>query len=86
VSVAVGVDGKLVWSEGFGWADLDFQTRVETETRFRIGTASIALTSAGVGLLLQEGRLSLEEPIRTYVPEFPEKPWPMTLQQVMAHS
>lgn len=85
MSVAVGVGDELVWAEGFGWADLDLQTRVEPDTRFRIGTASIALTSAGVGLLAQEGRLSLDENIRAYVPEFPEKPWPVTVRQLMAH-
>jgi CubicO group peptidase (beta-lactamase class C family) len=85
LSAAVGVRGELVWAEGFGWADLDRRVPVSPETRFRIGTASTALTSAAVGLLLEEGRLALDSEIQNYVPEFPVKPWPVTLRQAMAH-
>ena len=83
LSVAVGNGGEIVWAEGFGWADLERWMPVEPETKFRIGTASTALTSAAVGLLLEKDRLSLDEKIQTYVPEFPEKQWPVTLRQVM---
>jgi CubicO group peptidase (beta-lactamase class C family) len=85
LSVAVGVDGDIVWAEGFGWADLEKQVPVAPETRFRIGTASMALTSAAVGLLLERNRLALDEKIQTYVPEIPEKDWPVTLHQLMGH-
>ena len=54
LSVAVGVGGDIVWAEGFGWADLENRVPVAPGTRFRIGTASTALTSAAVGLLLEE--------------------------------
>jgi len=85
VSVAVGVDGDVVWAEGFGWADLETRVPVAPKHRFRIGTASTVLTSAAVGLLLEKHRLELDRPIQTYVPEFPKKPWPVTLRQVMGH-
>ena len=85
VSVAVGVGADLVWAEGFGWADLDKQAKVTPDTRFRIGTASTALTSAAVGLLLERGRLKLDDEIQTLVPEFPRKEWPVTLRHLMGH-
>lgn len=85
LSVAVGAGGEVVWAEGFGWADLESRVPVAPDTRFRIGTASIALTSAAAGLLLEEGRLKLDEEIQNDVPEFPKKDWPVTLRQVMAH-
>jgi serine beta-lactamase-like protein LACTB len=85
LSVAVGAGSELVWAEGFGWADLDKRVPVAPHMRFRIGTASTALTSAAVGLLLEKDRLKLDEKIQTYVPEFPEKQWPVTLRQVMGH-
>lgn len=85
LSVAVGSGGQIVWAEGFGWSDLEDRTPVSPETRFRIGTASPALTSAAVGLLLEQGRLTLDDTIQTYVPAFPEKPWPVTLRQLMGH-
>jgi CubicO group peptidase (beta-lactamase class C family) len=86
LSVAVGAGGELVWAEGFGWADLEKKTPVTPGTRFRIGGVSIALTSAAVGLLLEKERLHLDAEIQAPVSSFPEKQWPITLRQVMAHT
>ena len=85
LSVAVGAGGEIVWAEGFGWADMEKRVPVAPDTRFRIGTASTVLTSAAVGLLLEKEQLRLDEKIQTYVPEFPEKQWPVTLRQLMGH-
>lgn len=86
LSIAVGVDGELVWAEGFGWADMENKVAVAPGTRFRVGTASTVLTSAAVGLLLEKNRLNLDDEIQTAVPEFPKKNWPVTLRQVMSHT
>lgn len=86
LSVAVGVNGEIVWAEGFGWADVDKQTPVTPGTRFRIGTISMPLTAGAVGLLIDRGRLQLDDPIQKYVPEFPQTKWPVTLRQLMAHT
>ena len=85
LSVAVGVDGDIVWAEGFGWADLEIRTPVTPRLRFRTGGASNALTSAAVGLLVERGRLNLDNEIQMYVREFPDKQWPVTLRQLMGH-
>ena len=85
VSVAVGIGGKIVWAEGFGWADIEARAPVTPNTRFRIGTASTVLTSAAGGMLLEKGRLVLDEDIQTYVPEFTKRQWPVTLRQLMAN-
>jgi serine beta-lactamase-like protein LACTB, mitochondrial len=85
LSVAVGVGPDVVWSEGFGWADIETHARVTPETRFRIGTASNVLTSAAVGALMEKDRLKLDQAIQAYVPQFPKKKWPVTLRQVMGH-
>jgi serine beta-lactamase-like protein LACTB len=85
LSVAVGVDGRLVWAAGFGWANVEKKVPAGPRTRFRIGHASKALTSAGVGLLLEQGRMRLDDEIQAYVPAFPEKQWPVTLRQLMGH-
>jgi CubicO group peptidase (beta-lactamase class C family) len=85
LSVAVGLDGNIVWAEGFGFADLDKRTPVTPNHRFRIGTASTVLTSAAAGLLLEKGRLKLDDAIQIHVPEFPRKQHPVTLRHLMAH-
>ena len=85
LSVAVGAGGDIVWAEGLGWADLEKHVKVSPDTQFRIGTASVALTSAAVGLLLEKGRLHLDDDIQTYVPAYPQKQWPVTLRHLMGH-
>jgi serine beta-lactamase-like protein LACTB, mitochondrial len=84
LSIAVGVGSDVVWAEGFGYADLYTSTLVTPEHQFRIGTASILLTSAAAGLLLESGRLKLTDEIQTYVPSFPRKQWPVTVRELMA--
>ncbi|MGH7482768.1 MAG: serine hydrolase domain-containing protein [Longimicrobiales bacterium] len=84
-SVAVGLNGELVWAEGFGWADLEQRVPVTPLTRFRIGSVSKPLTSVAVGLLHERGLLELDAPVRTYVPSFPEKRWPISTRQLMGH-
>jgi CubicO group peptidase (beta-lactamase class C family) len=85
LSVAVAVAGDIVWAEGFGWADLDDRTPVSPETKFRMGGASNALTSAAVGLLLEKRELNLDDEIQMNVPQFPKKQWPVTLRQLMGN-
>ena len=86
LSVAVGVNGEIVWAEGFGWADLEKRVPVAPDTTFRIGTASIVLTSAAAGVLLDEGLMHLDDPIQKYVPALPQKQWPVTIGQLMGHT
>lgn len=86
LSVAVGVDEVVVWTEGFGLADLERRVPVTPRMRFRIGHVSKALTSAAVGLLLEQGRMDLDADIHTYVPAFPKKAWPMSLRELMGHT
>lgn len=85
LSVAVGIGGELVWAEGAGWANLERREPVTPDTRFRIGTASMALTSAAVGELLARQRLSLDDEVHDLVPAFPPQRWPVTLRQLMGH-
>ena len=84
-SVTVMKDGVVLWSEGFGWADLEQRVAVTPLTRFRIGSVSKSLTSIGLGLLVQEGKLDLDAPIQRYVPGFPAKRAPVTARQLAGH-
>lgn len=72
-TVAVSVHGRLIWTEGFGWADVENKVGADPHTRFRIASISKALTAAAVGQLVEAGRLDLDAPVQRYVPTFPEK-------------
>ena len=86
LSLAVAVDGEIVWAEGFRWADLENQTPVTPATLFRIGGVSKTLTAAAVGLLSDRGRLDLDAPVQRYVPSFPAKEWAISTRQLMSHT
>jgi CubicO group peptidase (beta-lactamase class C family) len=85
VQVAVAVDGKIIWSEGFGYADLERKIRVAPTTMFRIGSVSKPLTADAVALLVQKGQLDLDAPVQKYVPSFPQKQWAITPRQLAGH-
>lgn len=86
MAVAVSVKGELVWSEGFGFSNLDNESPVDpATTMFRIGSVSKTLTAAAVGKLMQTGKVDLDEKVQTYVPNFPEKRFPITVKQVAGH-
>ena len=84
-SVAVGRHGELVWAEAFGWADLSQEVPATPRTLYPVGSISKSLTATAAGLLYERGRLDFDVPIQTYLPEFPEKKWPITTGQLMGH-
>jgi CubicO group peptidase (beta-lactamase class C family) len=86
LSLAVAVDGEIVWAEAFGWADLENQTPATPATLFRVGGISQTFTAAAVGLLSERGRLDFDTPVQRYVPSFPEKEWPVSTRQLMAYT
>lgn len=85
LSLAVAVNDEIIWAEGFGLADLPQRTPVTPQNRFRIGTAATPFTATAVGLLLDQGRLRLDDDIRTYVPTFPAQTKPITIRHLLGH-
>ena len=85
LSVAVGEDGRVLWSEGLGWADVEHRVPVTPLTRFRVGSVSKPLPAAALALLVEEGRVDLDAPVRRYVPEFGEKRWAVSPRQLAGH-
>ena len=85
-SVAVGVDGRIVWSEGFGYSDVELGVPVTPLTKFRGGSTSKPMTQAAASLLKEEGRMDFDVPVQRYVPSFPEKGHVITPRHLMAHT
>ena len=85
MSAAVGMGSEVIWSEGFGYSDLTHEVKVTPETKFRIGSVSKPFTAAALAHLVEDGELDLDAPVRTYVPSFPAKRWPVTTRQIAGH-
>ncbi|XP_049761787.1 serine beta-lactamase-like protein LACTB, mitochondrial isoform X2 [Elephas maximus indicus] len=73
IVVGVSVDGKEIWSEGLGYADVENRVPCKPETVMRIASISKSLTMVALAKLWEAGKLDLDIPVQHYVPEFPEK-------------
>lgn len=85
VSIAVGRNSDVIWAEAFGWADLSSDVPATPRTLYPVGSISKSLMATAAGLLWERGLLDFDEPIQTYLPDFPEKKWPITTGQLMGH-
>ncbi len=85
LSAAVGRESQVIWSQGFGLADLAHDVPVTPLTKFRVGSVSKPMTAAAAARLIEAGELDADAPIQTYVPSFPEKRWPVTTRQLAGH-
>ena len=85
IAIAVSVGGETVWSEGFGFTNLEHRVPMWPSVKFRVGSISKSLTAAAVARLVEDGRLDPDAPIQKYVPSFPEKAHPITTRQLGGH-
>jgi CubicO group peptidase (beta-lactamase class C family) len=84
-AVGVAKEGKLVLEKAYGLADLEHDVPNRADTIFEAGSVSKQFTAAAVVLLAREGKLSLDDPIRKYIPEVPAYEWPITIRQMLMH-
>lgn len=86
IQIAVWQNGEVVFSKGFGHADLEHDVPMKPNVKMRIGSVSKTLTSAAVGKLYEQGRLDLGAPVQEYVSYFPDKQYPVNVRQVAGHT
>jgi serine beta-lactamase-like protein LACTB, mitochondrial len=85
LTVAIGEDLRLAWSEGFGSADVEGGVSATSATVYRIASVSKPITAVAAMQLVERGKLDLDAPIQQYVPAFPQKPWPITARELLSH-
>ncbi|MGB7433909.1 MAG: serine hydrolase domain-containing protein [Candidatus Acidiferrum sp.] len=85
LAMAVAIDGKLVYSEGFGYADLEERVPAWPTTKFRIGSISKPLTATALMELVEAGKVDLDAPVQKYVPSFPDKSAVITVRMLAGH-
>ncbi len=87
ISAAVAVDGDVVWAGAAGWADIDKKTPVTTNTQFRVGSTSKAITATGLARLVDAGQLDLDNSIANYLVTLPNEQWrDITPRQLASHT
>ncbi|WP_375758393.1 serine hydrolase domain-containing protein [Corallococcus exercitus] len=85
-ALGISQDGKLLYSRGYGTADLNQGTPITPTTLFDVGSVSKQFTAASVVLLANEGKLALTDDIRKYVPELPDPGTPITVDHLLHHT
>jgi serine beta-lactamase-like protein LACTB, mitochondrial len=85
MAVAVSVRGRIVYTEGFGYADMDRRIPACPQTQFRVGSVSKLFTVVAMARLLERGVLDLDAPVQRYVPSFPDKGARITPGLLAAH-
>jgi CubicO group peptidase (beta-lactamase class C family) len=73
-AVGVAVDGQQQLAKGYGMADLEHDVTITPDTIFEAGSVSKQFTAAAVLLLARDKKLSLDDPVRKYIPELPDYP------------
>jgi serine beta-lactamase-like protein LACTB len=86
VQAAIRLRGRLVFSNGLGWADREKKIPVTDRTRFPLASLTKAYTGVATLKAVSSGKLDLDVPIQKYVPEFPQKPeLTITPRRLAAH-
>jgi len=70
IAVAIVKDDKVVFEKGYGVASLNTHKKVDENTLFGIASNSKAFTVAAIGILIDEGKLKLDDKVTDYIPEF----------------
>ncbi len=86
LSVAIARGDKIIFAKGYGPADVELSVPVSTDSIFRIGSVTKQFTGAAVMRLVEAGKVSLDAPVQTYVPDFPVKEWPVTVRHLLTHT
>lgn len=85
-AVLVLRDGRPLARRGYGLADLEAGAAVTPDTHFRLASVTKQFTAAAILLLAQDGRLSLDDPLRKWLPSLPPAADPITLRHVLTHA
>ncbi len=85
-AIAVARDGALLYSRGYGYANLDYDIPITPQTVFDVGSVTKQFTAACISMLALEGKLSLDDNVRKWLPELPEYESPITLRHMLYHT
>jgi len=86
VSVAVVKDGKIVKAEGYGLANIELNVPARPETVYKIGSVSKQFIASGIMMLIQEGKISLDDKISKFLDGTPDTWKDITIRHLLTHT
>ncbi len=85
-AVGVSLAGRSVYEKAFGMAEIEHAIPNTPQTIFESGSVAKQFTAAAVILLSLEGKLGLDDPVKKYIPEFPDYGAPLTIRHLLNHT
>ena len=86
LTMALGLGDDVRWSRAYGLSDLENFVPAKVFTVYRTASLAKPMTATAAMQLVDAGKLDLDAPVQKYVPDFPEKQWPVTTRQLLAHT
>ncbi len=85
-AVGVGRGGVPLYTRGYGMSDLQQGTPITPGSIFHVASVSKQFAAFAIGLLAEDGKISLDDPVRKYIPELPEYQKPITIRHLIYHT
>ena len=85
-AVGVSLNGESVFEKAFGMAEMEHNISNTPQTIFESGSIAKQFTAAALVLLQQDGKLSIDDPVRKYIPEIPDYGTPLTIRHMLNHT
>lgn len=86
VSALVAKDGKVIYRKAFGKSNLELDVNMTSENVFEVGSITKQFTSIAILMLLEEGKLSLEDDITKFIPDYPTNGKKITVHHLLTHT
>ena len=84
--VGIFMDGRIIYSKGYGVANLDYDIPITPQSVLRIGSISKQFVAMCIAILAEQGKLSFDDDIRTYLPEMPDYGNQITIRHLLHHT
>src|SRR5215204_58053 len=85
-AVGVSLNGESLFEKAFGLAEMEHNIPNTPQTIFESGSVAKQFTAASLVLLQQDGKLSIDDPVRKYIAEFPDYGKPLTIRHILTHT
>ncbi len=86
LSIGVARGDAILEMQGFGLANVELNVPATAETVYRIGSITKQFTAAAILLLVEEGKLTLDDPLSTYLPDYPQHAAQVTIRHLLEHT
>jgi CubicO group peptidase (beta-lactamase class C family) len=86
LALLVSRGGKIIRAEGYGLANVELQVPVKPETIFQSGSVGKQFTATAVMMLVEEGKIGLEDPLTKYFPDAPASWKQVTIRELLSHT